>query len=153
LRETFPFGKNWTAGAGGRRRTAPSSTNPRRQSPVVVVARHQRLIFVDDMTTIKQLKDEIQALQEKNDGYKKQFAEVIWKGIEEMAPGDKQSMIKFLENRIGTNEALILKNTDLIVAKEIENDKRITIAKQADAADKEYRLQRGEITDCTLIHR
>ena len=65
----------------------------------------------------------------------------------------KKWMIKFLENRIGTNEALILKNTDLIVAKEIENDKRITIAKQADAADKEYRLQRGEITDCTLIHR
>ena len=119
--------------------------------PVVVVARRQRLIFVDDMTTIKQLNDEIQALQEENDGYKKQFAEVIWK---EMAPGDKQlMMIKFLDNRIAENNALILKKTDLIAAKEIENDKRITIAKQADAADKEYRLQRGEITDCTLIHR
>ena len=87
------------------------------------------------MTTIEQLKDEIQALQEENDGYKKEFVEVIRKGIEEMAPEDKQSMIKFLENRIGTNEALILKNTDLIVAKEIDS------------------LQRGEITDCILIHR
>jgi hypothetical protein len=154
----------------GRRGRAPSTTPAAPQSPVVV-ARHQRLIFVDDMTTIEQLNYEIQALQEENDGYKKQFAEVIRKGIEEMAPGDKQSMIKFLDNRIAENNALILKNKDQILekitsfssqiaaiaandaAKEIENDKRITIAKQADAADKEYRLQRGEITDCTLIHR
>ena len=157
---------------------------PPQQSPVV--ARHQRLIFVDDMTTIEQLNYEIQALQEENDGYKKQFAEVIRKGIEEMAPGDKQSMIKFLDNRIGHNNALILKKKDQILekitsfssqiaaiaandaAKEIENEKRITIAQQAATADKqtksaieiekarqitadkEYRLQRGEITDSPI---
>jgi len=113
------------------------------------------------MTTIEQLNYEIQALQEENDGYKKQFAEVIRKGIEEMAPGDKQSMIKFLDNRIAENSALILKNKDQIAANELENEKRITIAKgEASAkeiekarqitADKEYRLQRGEITDSPI---
>ena len=120
------------------------------------------LVF-DEMATTDHLNDEIRALQKKVDEWEMQLTNLLNEGIEGMNTEQKQFMVKYLSDRI-------LEKDKLIAAKEIEKDKLITITKETDAAkeienekritekekqitaDKQYRLERGEITASPILY-
>ena len=74
--------------------------------------RPRSLIFVDEMTTIDQLRDEIRVLEEENVEYKKQFAELIQKGNDKVTV----ALINFFNNRISETNLLILEIVKQITA-------------------------------------
>ena len=105
--------------------------------PSTYLLRPRRLIFVDEMTTMEQLNNEIRALQDKNVLWETQLTELLRKRrIEELEADQKQELaddIKSVRKTISDNNDQIL-----------ENKKQITAKERQIAADKEYRLKRGE---------
>ena len=88
------------------------------------------------MATIDQLNNEVRAMQKKIDDWETQLTGILLQGSEGMNAEQKRdadAKIEFFSERIRANDTLIL-----------EKDKQITADKQKDAADKEYRLKRGE---------
>jgi len=81
------------------------------------------------MTTIKQLNDEVRVAQGKIAGWEADVTELLLRGTEGMSTEQKQdaeAKVKFYSERIRAHDALVLKNKELIAAKEIEKEKRIT---------------------------
>ncbi len=113
------------------------------------------------MTTIEQLKDEIRALQDKNVLWETQLTELLRKRRLEVLDADQRQE---LADDIKSVRKTISDNNDQI----LEKDKQITADKQKEAADKQkeavkeiekarqitldkqYRLERGEITDSPI---
>jgi hypothetical protein len=81
------------------------------------------------MITIKQLNDEVRVAQGKIAGWEADVTELLLRGTEGMSTEQKQdaeAKVKFYSERIRAHDALVLKNKELIAAKEIEKEKRIT---------------------------
>ena len=106
-----------------------------RLPPSTYLLRPQRLIFVFEITTIDELKDEIRALQKENDPFKKQLAELLKQRNDGLSVQKKQE----LADEIKSIRTTISENNQLMIIKEKQILER-------------YRLERGETTAAPILY-
>ena len=124
--------------------------------PSTYLLRPRRLNFVDQMTTIDHLNDDIRALLDKNVGLEMQLIELKSQRNDELSVEKKQELaddIKSIRTKINGNDELIITKEKQILAdkqKEAADKQKEASKERQIAADKEYRLKRGEITDSPI---
>ena len=108
------------------------------------------------MTTIDHLNDDIRALLDKNVGLEMQLIELKSQRNDELSVEKKQELaddIKSIRTKINGNDELIITKEKQILAdkqKEAADKQKEASKERQIAADKEYRLKRGEITDSPI---
>ena len=105
-----------------------------------IFASSSKLVFVNEMTTIEQLKQE-------NDKYQKEVSKLLLKQTEGMIAEQKgyDKAIEFFSERIRANDKLMLEKEMQITAKE----KQITADKEKDAA-KERQIAADKENDAAI---